>query len=68
MAELLTYLTSVWDVYEKASWEDRYVLISQICSGGMKFGDGVFRSGGLHPVFRHTRRELEEKNLLYSSD
>ena len=65
MTEPLTYLTSVWDVYEKTSWEGRYVLISQIFSGGIQYADGVFRSGGLHPVFGHIKKEVEEKNLLF---
>lgn len=67
MSELLAYLTSAWDVYEKASWEGKYMLINQIFSGRLQYVDGIFRSDELNPVFIHIKRELEEKQLLYFS-
>lgn len=65
LSQFLTYLTSVWDVYEKAGWENKFALIKKIFPDGLTFSDDAFRTVRLHEVFLHTRTQLEHKGLLF---
>lgn len=64
LSPFLAYLTSAWDVYEKASWENKFTLIKMIFPEGITFSADIFSAIKLNEVFLHNRIQLENKRLL----
>lgn len=62
--ELLTYLTSVWDVYEKISGESKFALLNKIFPAGITFMDDAFTASELDETLQHNSALLQEKRLL----
>lgn len=65
--QFLTYLTSAWDVYEKAGWENKFTLIKKIFPDGITFSADTFYTTKLNEVFLHNKAQLENKCLLLFS-
>lgn len=64
--ELLIYLTSVWDIYEKVSGESKFALLNKIFPAGIRFIDSVFTTSELDETLQHNLELLKEKRLLLS--
>lgn len=64
LSQFLAYLTSAWDIYEKASWENKFTLIKKIFPDGITFSADAFNTTKLNEVFLHNIAQLENKGLL----
>jgi len=63
--KLLPSLTSLSDIYERASIKHKHILIKGVFKHAITFSEEAFRTPSINELFAHNYLNIKEKGLLF---